>query len=92
VEKNDQILKEQIVLRLGDLTESIIRRVPPGNEIPVQPEACPAFFKFIKYSSDLEPFFRERILEARIARARFHYNARFPEYQIDNKPFGPIRK
>lgn len=48
---------------LGDLSESIIRRLPPFEQMELQPEVISYFYqKYIQYSDELEDTLRHKVL------------------------------
>jgi hypothetical protein len=72
--ENENKLKEQIAVHLGNLSEAIIRRMPPGDKIPVHQEACKTLYKFLEYKSELDTSYINDFLEAKIAWSKFRFN------------------
>jgi hypothetical protein len=99
MEDYENSIRQNLACTLGDLSEVIIRRLPPFDTLSLQNEVMPYFYmKYLQYFDEVEVSLREQILARLIDYARWEiksmfvrgiesFNLLYPEHVETSKTF-----
>lgn len=88
MEADEQTIRRDLAYTLSAMAESVMKREPPFDRLPLQPEVAPYLYrKYLQYFDELEVSLRERVFASQIEYARWDIQLKLG---LEKRPFNDL--